>query len=102
MRDLLTDTAGALHLSVPTLMADLRAGKTPADLAVSQGTTAAALETTLEQELTGQITAAVKAGTLSATLGQRLTEELSVLVPAWVNGMRPGSSGSGASPSSAL
>jgi D-Tyr-tRNAtyr deacylase len=102
MRDLLTDTAGALHLSVPTLMADLRTGKTPADLAVSQGTTAAALETTLEQELTGQITAAVKAGTLSATLGQRLTDELSVLVPAWVNGMRPGSSGSGASPSSAL
>ncbi len=84
LRVLTRDTARALHLSPRTFRQDLARGKNPAMLAVSEGSTATALETTVTTELSARVKNAEAAGRISAARATALEARLAVRVDHFV------------------
>ncbi len=84
LRILTHDTARALHLSPQAFRKDLASGKTPATLAVGEGSSATALETTLTTELSAHVKKAQAAGRLSASRAATIEAHISARVDHFV------------------
>jgi hypothetical protein len=88
-KTLTADAAKALNLSTTVLQSDLKGGKTLAELAVQQGTTATALEGTLEADAKALVAQAVSKGTITTTQASQIDAHLPAMITAWVNGKFP-------------
>jgi hypothetical protein len=83
------DLATWLGVKPADLMAQLRSGKSLADVAKAQGKTTAALETEITDLATKRLDAAVTAGKLTKAQEQRLLDGLAKHLDDFVNGVRP-------------
>ena len=89
LRFLARETAAALNIRPRTLMSDLAAGQTPAAIAVSEGSSASALEATLTTDLTNWVSHAVTIGRLSQTRAAKREARIPTLVDRFVTQQPP-------------
>ncbi len=78
--NVMANAAKALNISQSTLQTDMKAGKSLADIAVAQGSTAAALESTLLTDAQAQLASAVSAGKMTAAQESAMSSHLSTMI----------------------
>lgn len=93
-RALLRDTASTLNMSTTALRQALQAGQSPGAIAKAHGSTAAALASALESDITAALQKKVSAGAITSTQEANRQAALSQDIAVWVNGVvepqRPG------------
>ena len=88
--NILADAAQALGMTMNNLRTDLQSGTGLAKLASQNGSSAAALEATLTQDVTTAITNAVNSGSLSSSQASGIEQHLSKMIDGLVTGIPPG------------
>lgn len=86
-RAFLRDAAITLNMSPAAFRQALQAGQSPAAIAEAHGSTAAALTSALESDITAALQKKVAAGTITSTQEAKRQAALGQVISSWINGV---------------